>query len=79
MISEALKRTILAELKLTDCDLEDATLASEVPGWDSLSHVRILTAVEETFGVRFRGLEVLRLKNVGELQALLDRKLSAQR
>ena len=36
---------------------------------------RILTALENEFGVRFRGLEVVRLKNVGELQALVDKKL----
>jgi acyl carrier protein len=45
-----------------------------VPGWDSLRHVRIIMAVEESFGIRFRTLEVIRLKNVGELQTLIDRK-----
>jgi len=76
LISTRLKHVILRELRLEAFDLEDDTLASQVPGWDSLSHVRILTAVENEFGIRFRGLEVVRLKNVGELQALVDRKLA---
>jgi acyl carrier protein len=76
MISPRLKKAILEQLKLDDYDLRDDTLASQVPGWDSLSHVRILTAVENEFGIRFRGLEVVRLKNVGELQALVDKKLA---
>lgn len=75
MISPRLKQAILAELKLDEFDLRDDTTADQVPGWDSLSHVRILTAVENAFGIRFRGLEVVRLKSVGELQALVDRKL----
>ena len=75
MITPRLKRVILDQLKLEDFDLSDDTLAIQVPGWDSLSHVRILTALENEFGVRFRGLEVVRLKNVGELQALVDKKL----
>ena len=75
MISPRLKQVILDQLKLDDFDLRDDTLAIQVPGWDSLSHVRILTALENEFGVRFRGLEVVRLKNVGELQALVDKKL----
>jgi len=74
MISPRLKQVIFTELKLDDFDLTDETIAPQVPGWDSLSHVAILAAVEKEFGIRFRGLEVLRLKNVGELQALVDRK-----
>lgn len=74
MIAERLKKVILQELQLDDFPLSDETMAPQVPGWDSLSHVRILAAVEREYGIRFRGLEVLRLKNVGELQALVDRK-----
>jgi acyl carrier protein len=74
MISNELKKVILRELGLDDVPLEDTTLASEVPGWDSLSHVRILSAVEKELGVKFKALEVMRLKNVGELQALVDKK-----
>ena len=77
MISSRLKQVILAELQLDDFDLTDETIAPQVPGWDSLSYVRILAAVEKEFGIRFRGLEVMRLKNVGELQALVDRKIKA--
>ncbi len=77
MISVELKKVILHELGLEDFPLEDATVASEVPGWDSLSHVRIISAVEEAFGIRVKALEAMRLRNVGELQALVDRKRSS--
>jgi acyl carrier protein len=77
MITEELKRTILGELGLDDFELHPATIASEVPGWDSLSHVRVVRAVERRFQVRFSTLEVLRLRNVGDLQALLDRNRPA--
>jgi acyl carrier protein len=77
MIDPRLKSVILAELGLDDFPLADETVAPQVPGWDSLSHVRIIAAVEKEYGVRFRGLEVLRLKNVGELQALVNRKTTA--
>jgi len=76
MISDRLKQVILRELDVPDFDFEDTTLASEVPGWDSLSHVRVIAAVEKEFRVRFKALEVMRLKNVGELGALLDKKLA---
>jgi len=76
VVSERLKHVILAELGIDDCPISDETVAAEVPGWDSLSHVRILCAVEREFGLTFGSLEVLRLKNVGQLQALVDRKLA---
>src|SRR5262245_55557947 len=74
MIDERLKRVILKELDLDDYPLEDDTLANGVSGWDSLSHVRVLAAVETEFGIRLRALEVLRLKNVGDLRRLVEQK-----
>lgn len=76
MISEELKKVILTELNLDDFDMQDATKATEVPGWDSLNHVNIILAVEKSFNVKFKSIEILRLKNVGDLQKLLDSKLT---
>jgi acyl carrier protein len=75
VISERLKNVILKALELEEFPLDDSTIADTVPGWDSLNHARIIRAVEREYGVRFTTAEVVRLANVGELQALLDRKL----
>ncbi len=72
MISERLRRTIAEELELEDFELTEDMVASDVPGWDSLSHIRVISAVEAEFGVRFRTSEILRVRNVGDLQALVD-------
>lgn len=74
MISERLKGVILRELKLDDWDLKDETHAYDVPGWDSLSHIGVLVAVEKEYGIRFKTSEVLRLKNLADLQTLVDSK-----
>ena len=75
MVSERLKGVIRTQLGLApDFPIEDATTAAQVPGWDSLHHANLLVAVEREFGIRFRALEVVRLKDVGALQALVDRK-----
>ncbi len=74
MISDRLKRTILSTLELDDFDLRDETVADEVPGWDSLSHARVIAAVEAEYGCRFKTVELLRLHKVGDLQALVDRQ-----
>lgn len=75
MISDELKKTILETLKLDDFDINDETIAPEVPGWDSLSHVNVIIAVEKHFNIRFKNMEILRLKSIGDLQKLINSKL----
>jgi acyl carrier protein len=75
VISERLKNVILRELNAPDMPMTGSTTAAEVPGWDSLAHVRVLAAVEREYQIRFRSLEVMKLQTVGELQALVDRKM----
>lgn len=50
--------------------------ANDVDGWDSLSHVNLIIAIETNFGVKFTQKELLKQKNVGDLMADIDRKLS---
>ena len=74
MISPRLKSAILRELDLEDFEITRATTADSVPGWDSLSHVRIILAIESEYGIRFSTVDVLRIKSVGDLQDVIDRK-----
>jgi acyl carrier protein len=67
---------ILDALKVDEWELTDTTVAAEVPGWDSLSHINVILAVEKRFGIRLKGVEVLRLHSVGDLQRLVDSKLA---
>ncbi|MCG6534988.1 MAG: acyl carrier protein [Syntrophales bacterium LBB04] len=76
MISDRLKKLIFRELQIEEMPITDLTTADTIPGWDSLSHTRIITAIEEEYRIRFKTLEILRLKNLGELQAAIDRKLA---
>jgi acyl carrier protein len=50
------------------------TTASDVPNWDSMMHVSLMLAVERQFGIRFSSSEVAGLKNVVELQMLVDQR-----
>jgi acyl carrier protein len=51
--------------------------ANEVEGWDSLSHIRLIIAIEKEFGIKFRTTEVNSFRDVGELVELLKGKLAA--
>jgi len=79
VITDRLKAELLRVLALEDFDFEDTTLANSVPGWDSLKHIEVIAAIERAYAVRFKTLEVLRLKNIGDLQRLVDSKLTQQK
>lgn len=50
------------------------TTASSVPGWDSLTNINLIFALESEFKVRFALGEIQELKNVGEMAALIAKK-----
>ena len=74
MISDRFKLVILKELHLDEYEIKDETLANQVPGWDSLNHINVILAIEKEYGIRFKGIEVLECKNIGDLQKLCDSK-----
>jgi acyl carrier protein len=59
-----------------DLVVGDATVASDVSGWDSLAHVGLIVAVEKAFAVRFTTKEVKSLSNVGDFIRLIERRAS---
>lgn len=50
-----------------DLILTDNTTAHDVDGWDSLSHIQLVVAMEKHFKIKFSAKEILSWKNVGEL------------
>lgn len=59
-----------------EIELTDETTADDIDAWDSLTHVQLIVAVEKAFGLKFSTVEVMKLKNVGEFIALIDKKLN---
>ncbi len=60
--------------------LHDQMTAADIEGWDSLSHINLIIALERAFKVKFATAEISRLKeagqNIGSLLQLLQTKLS---
>jgi acyl carrier protein len=51
--------------------------ASDVPGWDSLSHIRLVLEIQKAFRIRFSAAQTANLKNVGEPADLISAKTAA--
>jgi acyl carrier protein len=62
-----------------DVDLNDRSVtpdltANDIEEWDSLSHIRLIVAIERKFNVKFKNAEIESLKRVGDLVALVQAK-----
>ena len=60
-----------------DLVLTPQLTARDVEGWESLSHILLVVAVEQKFGIKFSTGEIDGLENVGQFIALIERKLPA--
>ena len=47
----------------------------DAPLWDSLNHLRLITALEEAFGIRFEMREVARLERFQSIQQAVAERL----
>lgn len=54
--------------------LKPEMTANDVEGWDSLSHVLLILAIENRFKIKFNYKELLTLKNVGDLLHSIESK-----
>jgi len=50
------------------------TTAADVEEWDSLSHIRLIVAIEREFGFKFSNAEIDGLENVGDLVRAIETK-----
>jgi len=57
--------------------LTEEMIADDVADWDSTNHVRLMIAIESTFGIRFETSEIASPENVGALIDLIESKQKA--
>ena len=58
-----------------DGEIDDAVTAADIEDWDSLTHVTLMFAIEQEFGIQFAGNEFATLDNVGALRRQVEMKV----
>ena len=74
-IKERIKEILISVLEHGNFEMHDALTAQDVDGWDSLSHMMIITKIEEGFDIRFKLRDLNKLKNMGSLVSVIQTKL----
>ena len=74
-IVNRIRNILISVLKHENFEINDSLSASDVGGWDSLSHMAIITRIEKSFEVKFKLKELNKLNNMGNLISLLTTKI----
>lgn len=51
------------------------TTADDIEDWDSLTHITLIAAVENKFGIKFKMKEVSSMKNIGEMVSIISERI----
>ncbi len=75
-ITMKLRNIFISVLEHEDFVIQDDLSAKDVDGWGSLSHMLIVTEVEKFFSIKFKFRELNRMKNLGDMIALISSKIN---
>jgi len=54
--------------------INSSTTAQDIDGWDSLTHISLIVAIEKSFNLRFSTAEISDFESVGQMAELILRK-----
>jgi acyl carrier protein len=68
-------RDLVAEtLRIKPDDVTDEVDMEDTGTWDSLSHMELIAAIEDEFGVSLTADEIVSMRSVGSIKDVLRRK-----
>ncbi len=63
-------------LEHNNFELTNATTAEDVDGWESITHMIIITEIEKTFDIKFKLMDLMNMNSVGDLLNCIETELS---
>lgn len=54
--------------------IDESTTAADIEDWDSLEHINLIVACEKKFSIKFDISEIGKMKNVGDMVAMIVKK-----
>ncbi len=63
-------------LEHNNFELTNTTTAEDVDGWESITHMMIITEIEKTFDIKFKLMDLMNMNSVGDLLNCIETELS---
>lgn len=73
-MNNTVKEFIAQVLRVEVGKVIDDLSVGDIPEWDSLHHMMIITGLQKEFGVEFQREELIDIENVADLVALVEEK-----
>ncbi|HSO37109.1 MAG TPA: acyl carrier protein [Labilithrix sp.] len=77
MLDSTLRKVVSEVFRIPPEDVDDELSPDTLDDWDSLSHLRLVTALEEAFSIKFESSEIMDLTTVGAIRESLAVKTAA--
>ncbi|MFC7594736.1 FtsK/SpoIIIE domain-containing protein [Terrabacter sp. GCM10028922] len=74
LMTDRLLETFSKGLKVPASQLSDETSPSNTPAWDSLAAMEMVVLIEDTFDVRLKTSEIMRMRSIGLARTVLRGK-----
>ncbi len=55
--------------------LDDHTSSKDVDGWDSITHMMIITEIEELFQIKFKLTDLMSMNNISDLIIVVEKEV----
>jgi len=74
-IEEKVKEIIAKVLEVPVDQINEDTAIGDIPEWDSLSHIQIISAIEKEFGFHFTPDVMMDLEDVSDISAAVEERV----
>ena len=74
-ILEKISTAFTQVLEHSNFTLTDATTADDVDGWESITHMMIISEIETMFGIKFKLMDLMNMNNIGDLVKIIQSKV----
>ena len=64
-------------LEHNNFELKDDTTAHDVDGWESITHMMIITEIENTFNIKFKLMDLMNMNNIGDLITTIEKEIKS--
>ncbi|SHI48730.1 acyl carrier protein [Algibacter luteus] len=73
-----IKKSFVRVLEHNNFELNNTTTAEDVDGWESITHMLIMTDIEKSFNIKFKLMDLMSMENVGDLLNTVQKEIENQ-
>jgi len=74
-ILENVNKSFTKILEHSNFELNENTTANDVDGWESITHMMIITEIENTFNIKFKLMDLMNMDNIGDLITTIEKEI----